>query len=80
MTYHPMELTFGAHKGKDLREVPVEYLRWMVETMDPTPHPPKGTYYTPELMKLYREKNMEMISGAEDELERREGGLSPVTL
>lgn len=53
-----MKLMFGKHKGKELAEVPTEYLMWLAETSDV--NDPK-----------YGPKNQLMVAACNNEVNRR---------
>ncbi len=42
-----MELKFGKHKGEDLDDVPTDYLKWLLENMEPQ----KGNFDNRPLLK-----------------------------
>jgi len=63
---------FGKHEGRDLKETPGGYLRWMVAKLDPTPRPEDAEGKTPEEIKAMTERMRNFISEAEDELAARE--------
>jgi uncharacterized protein (DUF3820 family) len=53
-------LTFGRHKGKDVEDVPSEYLQWMLDEIEA---PPVGS--------AERDTHMNLMSEVEDELASR---------
>ena len=55
-------LTFGAHKGEDIEDVPTSYLRWILEKCDP----PNSSL--PEVQEEWKN----LLSEIEDELSSRE--------
>lgn len=62
-----MKIWFGIHEGKDHTELPSHYLRWVATETQPQIN--EGD--SPELRKLKREKWLDLISAAEEELEER---------
>lgn len=64
-----MRLWFGAHNGKDLKDVPDDYLVWLVERTQP----PTTTHnLTDAQKKQVREKWKDLLSAAEDEIFERQ--------
>jgi uncharacterized protein (DUF3820 family) len=67
-----MVILFGAHAGKELKDIPSSYLKWMVENMDPEPLPRLRRGMTVEQISEMRDTNKSLISEAEDILLNRE--------
>lgn len=53
-------LAFGKHAGKDIEEVPTQYLEWMLSSME-----------APPLGSKEREAHLDLMSEIEDELASR---------
>ena len=68
---------FGKHNGKQLRDVPGGYLRWMVDNLDPVPLPKyrfheDGKAMTIEEVDAMTVRMRNFISQAEDEILSRD--------
>jgi hypothetical protein len=62
-----MKLWFGEHRDKDLTEVPVEYLNWLLCDTEPD----IGRHDTAATIQLKRERWLDLMGEIEDEVERR---------
>jgi uncharacterized protein (DUF3820 family) len=67
-----MKILFGKYRGREIEDVPSDYLVWLVENMDPEPLPKSKHGKTVEQVERMRELNKDLISAAEDELLNRE--------
>jgi uncharacterized protein (DUF3820 family) len=67
-----MKPRFGKHKGVEIKDIPSDYLQWIVEGLDPEPLPRLKRGLTIEKIKKMREENKDLISEAENELLNRE--------
>ena len=67
-----MPIGFGKHEGKEITEIPSDYLQFIVEKMDPEPLPGMKRGKTIEEIGAVRERLKDLISAAEDELLNRE--------
>lgn len=63
-----MILWFGEHNGKELSEVPLAYLNWLLNDTEPD----IGKHDSPAVIKRKRDRWQDLMSEVEDELERRE--------
>lgn len=62
-----MKLWFGEHRGKELAEVPGDYLNWVLRDTEPD----IGRHDTAATIKLKRERWLDLMGAVEDEIERR---------
>lgn len=70
------EIWFGRHKGKELREIPSGYLRWMVENFDPKPVRKDTRGLTRKEIQAMEDRMRNLIRSAAKELNRRgESGI-----
>lgn len=53
-----MILTFGKHRGKELKDVPSDYLQWLMEELEDN--------------EKFNERNPELYEGVEEEIEIRD--------
>jgi hypothetical protein len=66
-----MKLWFGKHEGKELSEVPDDYLLWLMEK---TSSPAMPENFDEQQRKKVRDRWKDLLSEVEDEiLERQEG-------
>ena len=75
-----MEIWFGKHKGKQVEDLPTDYLRWLADGFDPVVevkhvgrNAPKGF-----AIDLYQRRR-ELIEVATDELVSRDDDVPEVT-
>lgn len=67
-----MKVRFGKHKGEEIKDIPSDYLQWIVEGLDPEPLPRLRRGLSIEEIASMREENKDLISEAENELLNRE--------
>ena len=64
-----MKIWFGDHKGKEVSELPDNYLKWLAETASP----PKARKHAPKAERVeLRRKWLDLLSEVEDEISERE--------
>jgi hypothetical protein len=59
-------MPFGKHKGEDIEDIPSDYLRWVLEKVDP----PQATGNV-QIDKDRREAHLDLVSEIEDEMASR---------
>jgi len=64
-----MKIWFGEHKGKDVSDLPDSYLRWLTHEASP-PRPRNDADFAEK--KELREKWMDLLCEAEEEISERE--------
>ena len=59
-----MKPRFGKHKGEEIKDIPSDYLQWIVEGLDPEPLPRLRRGLTLEGGNKMRDESKELISEA----------------
>jgi len=62
---------FGTHKGKELAEIPTDYLRWMTKNFDPTPMRRQIMGKSAEEAKALEDRMRNFLQAATKELNQR---------
>lgn len=70
-----MKIYFGAHDGKELKDVPADYLEWIIHQAEQ--QPPILKTDSDEVKKQKAERWRELNLAVEEELERRETDGDP---
>ena len=71
MSESETQIWFGKHNGKEIKDVPGGYLRWLV-TVDPAPRPEDAEGKTPEEIKAMTDRMRNLLSEVEDLIAERE--------
>ena len=67
-----MIIRFGKYKGREIKDLPSDYLLFIAEKLDPEPLPRLRRGLSLEQIRQMRSENKDLISAAEDELLNRE--------